>query len=146
MFSTRNIKKTREDLGYSQNDIAKLMNVSRTSYAMWETNNDLFPIKRLIDFCKICNISIDYALEMQNEKQSFNNDFDKNKLTKRLKEFRKNNNLTQDDLAKILNTTKAVISGYETGRYIIATPFLYTICQKYHISADYLLGIIDQEK
>ena len=47
-------------------------------------------------------------------------------------------------VAKELNTTGTVICGYESGRRIIATPFLYQICHKYHVSADYLLGRIDE--
>ncbi len=54
--------------------------------------------------------------------------------------------MTQDKLAKILNTNQSVIANYERGRTVIATPFLYTICKKYHISADYLLGKIDEIK
>ena len=64
----------------------------------------------------------------------------------RLKEFRKENKLTQTKLASILNTTQSVIADYERGRYFISTPFLYTICKKYNISADYLLGRIDNPK
>ena len=70
----------------------------------------------------------------------------KYKMGERLKEFRKNNKLTQSKLAVILNTTQSVIADYERGRYLIATPFLYTICKKYNISADYLLGKIDNPK
>ena len=65
---------------------------------------------------------------------------------KRLKEFRKENKLTQSKLATILNTAQPVITNYENGKHLIATPFLYTICKKYHISADYLLGKIDNPK
>ena len=64
----------------------------------------------------------------------------------RLKEFRKENKITQDKLASILNTNQSVIANYERGRTIIATPFLYTICKKYNISADYLLGKINTPK
>ena len=62
---------------------------------------------------------------------------------KRLKELRKEFKLTQDKLAKLLETTQSVVCGFEKGRNLIATPFLYTICHKYHVSADYLLGRID---
>ena len=72
--------------------------------------------------------------------------YNKDKSMLRLKEFRKENKLTQEKLASILNTNKSVICGYEKGRYIIATPFLYQICKKYNISADYLLGKIDSPK
>ncbi len=46
----------------------------------------------------------------------------------------------------MLNTVHPVITNYENGKHLIATPFLYTICSKYNISADYLLGKIDSPK
>lgn len=55
-------------------------------------------------------------------------------------------NLSQIKLANILNTTHSMISDYENTKKLIATPFLYTICKKYNISADYLLGKIDTLK
>ena len=64
----------------------------------------------------------------------------------RLKEFRKDNKLTQVKLAEILNTVHTVITNYENGKNLISTPFLYDICKKYNISADYLLGKIDDPK
>ncbi len=67
-------------------------------------------------------------------------------MSKRLKEFRKENKLTQVKLAEILNIANGTIAEYERGTNIIATPFLYTICKNYNISADYLLGKIDEPK
>lgn len=64
----------------------------------------------------------------------------------RLKEFRKENKLTQESLAQLLNVVKGTVGNYESGRALIATPFLYEICKKYKISADYLLGKIDEPK
>ena len=64
----------------------------------------------------------------------------------RLKEFRKENKLSQVKLSFLLNVAKGTIGNYETARSLIATPFLYTICKKYHISADYLLGKVDSPK
>jgi len=60
----------------------------------------------------------------------------------RLKNFRKENKITQEKLASILNTTQSNIVGYEKGKFLIATPYLYEICEKYKISADYLMGKI----
>ena len=63
-----------------------------------------------------------------------------------LKELRKDNKITQEKLSKELNIARSALANYERGRNVIATPFLYTICKKYHISADYLLGKIDKIK
>ena len=51
--------------------------------------------------------------------------------------------ITQDKLAQKLNVSRTTITEYERGTNIIATPFLYTICKDYNLSADYLLGKID---
>lgn len=64
----------------------------------------------------------------------------------RLKNIRKENKLTQDKLAKKLNTNQSVIANYERGRTIISTSFLYTICKEYKVSADYLLGKTNEPK
>ena len=143
MLNTNRIKQHRAYLNKSQNEVADMLKISRSSYAMWETNNELFPIKRLIDFCELFSVSVDYIFNLCEGNNYQLQSYDKNKSTIRLKEFRKENKLTQEKLASILNTNKSVICGYEKGRYIIATPFLYQICKKYNISADYLLGKID---
>ena len=67
-------------------------------------------------------------------------------LSKRLKDFRKENKITQKKLAQELNTSQSTIADYERGKNMIPTPFLYTICKKYNISADYLLGRINNPK
>ena len=146
MFSTNNIKKIRMDFNKDQYETAKMLNVSRSSYAMWESNNEIIPIKRLLDFCDVFHCSLDFALGLTDVNQEVDEKIDLNKFKERLKLWRKENNMTQEKLAKNLNTTKTVISGYEIGRYLIATPFLYDICKKYKISADYLLGRVDDSK
>lgn len=146
MFKTENIKKIRVEKNLNQSDIAEKLNISRSSYAMWESNNNIFPIKRLIEFCNMTNCSLDYALGIVTYNNEIQNDYNIDKMKQRLIEFRKENKITQEKLANILNTNKSVICNYEKGRNIIATPFLYEICSKYKISADYLMGRIDNPK
>ena len=85
-----------------------------------------------------------YHVHIRQYKQTY--EIDKIKAGQRLKEFRLEHKLTQVKLANILNTTFSSIAFNEKGRNLIATPFLYTICSKYEISADYLLGIVDKPK
>jgi len=146
MVNTNNLKKIRFKLNKSQKEIASLLNVSRSSYSMWETNNDIIPIKRLILFCDTFRVSVDYALGFRDENNINVTSYCKEVSIRRLKEFRKEYNLTQVKLARELNTVHPVIVNYENGKNIIATPFLCEICSKYKISADYLLGRVDEPK
>ena len=118
-----------------------------TIFNINQYENDYFniPIKHLITIADFFHVSIDYLLDNQSE-VSDNKQYhhvDAATSGARLKAWRKENKLTQEKLAGILNTTHSNIAFYEKGRNLIATPFLYMICHKYHVSADYLLGRID---
>ncbi len=148
MLNMQNIKNIRNENNLSQKEVANILKVSRSSYAMWESNNNIFPLKRLIDYCNYFNISIDYAFNLTETKQ-YNKtkiNLDLKLIGKRLKEFRIENNLKQENIANILHIDQPTWSVYENGKNLIGTPFLYIICSKYHISADYLLGRIDNPK
>lgn len=132
----------------SQEKIADMLNIKRSTYKEYEVQNSIIPSKYLWKLCDIFNVSIDYIFDFTDVKQYPNakKEIDQNVVGERLKGFRKEQKLTQEKLASELNTTQSVIADYERGRYFIATPFLYQICHKYHISADYLLGKINEPK
>ena len=136
------IKVLREYNGYSQREVAEKLGIKRSSYNQFEQQYDIIPIKRLNQLANLYDVSIDYLLDFNTTKKykNSNEEINLELSKKRLKEFRKVNNLTQKDLADILQTVQPVIANYEKGRSLIATPFLYTICKKFKISADYLLG------
>ena len=51
--------------------------------------------------------------------------------------------ITQEELAKEINTSHSTISGYENGKNLILTAFAYDIARKYKISLDWLCGRTD---
>ena len=137
----------RSDLNLTQEEIAKVLKISRSTYKDYELQTSIIPIKHLVTLSDFYHVSIDYILGLtstQQYKQTY--EVDKIKAGQRLKEFRKEHKLTQVKLANILNTTFSSIAFNEKGRNLIATPFLYQICKKYNISADYLLGKTDEPK
>ena len=139
------LKELRERQALSIVSIANILNISDSLYSRYEKELQTIPIKHLITLCKYFNVSLNYIFGFTKNKENFF-DIDINLSKTHIKEFRKEYNLTQEKLAKTLNTTKTVICGYEKGRYLIATSFLYAICKKYNVSADYLLGRIDNPK
>lgn len=139
------LKFLREEKEVNQENISKKINVTQSVYCHYETEYNIIPLKHLVSLCDYLNSSLDYIFSFTNKRQYENTipKIDKIKAGNRLKEFRKENKITQKKLSELLNTAQPVIAKYEKGINIIATPFLYTICTKYKVSADYLLGKID---
>ena len=136
------LKELRTTKNLTQEELAKKLEINRVQYNQYENDYNTIPIKHLITIADYFQVSIDYILGF-NKKMKYNNQkIETNALIagSRLKEVRKEKKITQQKLAKDLNTNQSVIANYERGRNFIATPFLYTICKKYNISADYLLG------
>jgi transcriptional regulator with XRE-family HTH domain len=62
-------------------------------------------------------------------------------LSKRLRELRKVNNYTQDDVAEVLQTSRQTYSHYETGLRKPSTESLYKLAGLYGISVEDLLKL-----
>jgi len=143
-----NLKNIREKNSKTIQEMADILEVAKITYNHYETQEKIIPIERLNTLCNFYNISIDYILGLSSvlNYNVINKDIDSFIAGKRLKEFRKENKLTQVKLAELLNTVHPTIVNYENGKNLIPTAFLYTICKKYCISADYLLGKTDEPK
>ncbi len=138
----------REEKNIKQYTLANYLNFHENAYGQFEREDSILPINHLNEICNYFNVSIDYIFALTNEKQYIDSkkDIDISTSIKRLKELRKENNLTQEKLADILSLTKSSICKYEKGDRITPTSFIYEICKRYDISADYLLGKIDSPK
>ena len=142
------LKDLRDLYEITQEDIAKILNIARSTYNQYEQQYDIIPIKHLNHLCNHFRISFDYVFdftELQRYKDEIN-EIDTKISGKRLKELRKEFKLTQDKLAKKLNIANTIISEYERGHYPISTATLYSLSNLFHISSDYLLGKTNKVK
>lgn len=64
-------------------------------------------------------------------------------LYKRLKKLRKENNLTQKDISKILEISQSLYSLYESGKKNIPITIFSKLAKKYNTSIDFLIGDTD---
>ena len=64
----------------------------------------------------------------------------------RLKDLREDHDLTQNDIAEVLQTTREQISKYETGKQMMGVDKYIKLAKYYNVSLDYLTGIVDTPK
>ena len=64
----------------------------------------------------------------------------------RLKDLREDHDLSQTDIAKILETTRQQVSKWETGTQMMGVDKYIKLAKYYNVSVDYLLGLIDSPR
>ena len=135
MLINNNLKSCREELEITQEELGKVLGVSRKTVTGWENNYDSMPLTKLVKFSNLYKYSIDYILGLSNGNNFQKIDkIDKKKVGKNLKILRTNLKLTQQQLSDECMTSQTTYSNYETGQYLITTLTLYTICKNHNIS------------
>ena len=135
------LKDIRIENDLTQTQMAKMLNTTQTSYNRWENNVELISLKKLTKVCNYFNTSMDYLVGItRNNIGNGKHDLDYKVVGNNIKIFRKEKNLSQKDLATLLNTSQSTISAYEAGKTIILTAFALEIVKKYNISLDWLCG------
>ena len=64
----------------------------------------------------------------------------------RLRDMREDADKTQEEIAKLLNTTRPQYNRYETGQRELPMHHFITLAKYYNVSLDYLAGLIDTPK
>ena len=64
------IKMLREQYNYSQADLAKKLNLARTSVLAWENQTSVPSMKHIIAMAKLFRVTTDYLLEVDNKRVS----------------------------------------------------------------------------
>lgn len=64
----------------------------------------------------------------------------------RIRDLREDRDLSQSEIAKIIKTTQQQYSKIETGKSDICGEKIIRLAEFYNVSADYLLGLTDEQK
>lgn len=143
------IKNLREQYNYTQEDLAKIMDIkNRSLISIWEKGYANIPLNQIIKLASIFKVPLDYLLGIidnfdNKAKYKYISSLDKKYLGSKIKEIRKNMGFTQDKFAKRLDTKRSSISYYESGKMMISTADLKQICETFGVSSDYLIGNTD---
>lgn len=66
-------------------------------------------------------------------------------MYKRLRELREDTNMTQTEIAKILNCAQRTYSNYERGDHDLPTEVLIKLAKFFHTSTDYILELTNKK-
>lgn len=132
----------REENDLTQEKMRAIVNTKKWSITKWENGKEIIPLPKLNIYANYFNTSMDYILKLTNKKGSTISctTLDPKIVGQNIKKVRKDNNISQRELAKELGTTQSIIYGYENGKFLILTAFAYQICVKYNVSMDWLCG------
>lgn len=64
----------------------------------------------------------------------------------RMRNLREDSDKTQREIADLLGTSQTMYARYERGANELPIRHLITLCEYYHVSADYFLGLTDKEQ
>lgn len=137
----KRIKDLREDNDLTQKDIADYLKVYRSTYAKWEDGTNKIPLQMLDKLSIKYDVGFNYLLSITNTKKIGPiNKIDPNLLGLRLKSERKSKNLSQNNIANILDITKSTYGKYELGLITPSVNKIIILANFYQISVNYLVG------
>ncbi len=67
MYIYPRIKDLREDMDWTQQQVAEELGQHLTTYRRWETGETEVPVHIIVELCKLYNVSADYILGFTNE-------------------------------------------------------------------------------
>lgn len=140
-WNLKKLEKLENKKKLKQRDLAKILNVERSTYSGWETGKDTIPLRKLIELSNYYNLSIDYLTGLNNKKEYMfvSENINPIAIGKEIKIVRKEKNLKQKDLAKILKISPSTYSVYENGKILINTSFIYKFAKKFNCSIDNII-------
>lgn len=136
------LKEFRYNNNLIQDQEAAYYGVTQETYSRWEQDIRNIPLVQLLKISERHKESLDYLLNLTdiNNYNNINNTLNREILSSRFKEIRKELHYTQDRMAKKLNTTQSTISAYESGKTVVLTIFLVELSIKHGYSVDWIAG------
>lgn len=136
------LKDLREYEAFTQEEVANILQVDRSTYAGYEIGKDIIPLEKLNELANLYHTSLDYLVGNTPTKEDikFIQEINRKTVAHNIKNFRDEHNLTQKKLAKVLNTSQPNISNYEKAEYLITTTYALQFVKQYQYSLDKLVG------
>lgn len=144
------LKKLRTKKGLSQQAVADALGLSRSTLGNYEQGTRTPDLDTMSSFADFYGVTIDYlhgrssnpSLNHEDEIRLSKNADDSRtmKLTNRIRELRRLNKLSQEDIAIKLGISTSAYGFYEQGKTAPSAKTLEFLADLYNVTVDYLLG------
>ncbi len=137
----KKIKNLRIEHNLNQEELAKILEVNRSTYTGWELGTNTIPLRKLFELSNYYKVSIDYIFGLnKNNNYIYSSDKINFKIVgKNLKELRKGFGLTQKGIANLLKVSVSSYTLYELGKILIPTSYIYKLAKKFECSIDEII-------
>ncbi len=137
-----NLAKLRSKNNHTFKDLANLLNVSLSSYKLYEIGTIPMSLEEINTLSTFYDVSFDYLLGLskKTERTHFRKTIDYNYLKFCIRYLRRIDKTSQKVFAQELNYSISSISRFEHNGKLISLDYLIKIARKFHISTDYLCG------
>lgn len=127
---------------YTQQELADFLNVSLSTYKLYETGTLPVKLEELNTLSNIYQVSFDYLLGFSKFKnvEPFRKSIDYRYLRFCIRFLRKRARINQKSLAKEFEVSVYTISKYERDGQKVNLNYLALIAKKFQISTDYICG------
>lgn len=137
----KKIRNLRIEHNLNQEELAKILEVNRSTYTGWELGTNTIPLRKLFELSNYYKVSIDYITCLnKNNNYIYSSDKINFKIVgKNLKELRKGFGLTQKGIANLLKVSVSSYTLYELGKILIPTSYIYKLAKKFECSIDEII-------
>lgn len=142
------LRALRDKHNMTAQELADKLGVTAPAISMWERNKREIDNSTLLRIATIFNVTTDYLLGAPAFKPTLSKhdelDIQKRlntpEIGNRIKNLRKQYNMTQDELGYKITATKSMISLWENGKRKIDTTTLSKLAKIFNVSTDYLIN------
>ncbi len=145
-MNKNNLKKIRKANRLTQDDMANLLDCSRSAYNNWERKVNMLPLDKADQISLYFNISLSYILGLK-PSETPNKDIkpmNYNTLLRNLEQLKGLHDQTYNDIAKYLKCKERTCQRYFNGNYKIPLDRLILLSKLYNIDLDTLCGKIEK--
>lgn len=136
------LKMLRKEKQYTQKQVMDISGLTVGTYQSYEYQTAEPSLEKLIVFSELYDVSIEYLIGIS-EQRTFPQQFDKSNNTSfpsRLKVLRKENHMTQEQIAALIHKSMRTYRRYESGKNEPSLSVLVELAALFHTSVDYLCG------